>query len=142
MVVVEAGFHLLIGQLHPITDHLGEANLLAIALRSDRFHLDGLGRRLDRRRHSLGCEIKRDAKDVGILHIKASRIGIEAVVLAAQGPAHHLLTQQLSTESPHAQDMGDRIGVPAFGEHRHRHHTTNIGAELAGLAHRVHHLPQ
>ena len=38
--------------------------------------------------------------------------------------------------------MGDRIRVPAFGEHRHRHNTADVGPELAGLPHRVHHLPQ
>jgi hypothetical protein len=38
--------------------------------------------------------------------------------------------------------MGDRVGVPALGEHRHRHDAADVLAELARLADRVHRLAQ
>ena len=38
--------------------------------------------------------------------------------------------------------MGDGVGVPALGEHRHRHDAADLLAELALLADGVHHLAQ
>ncbi len=38
--------------------------------------------------------------------------------------------------------MRHRVGVPAFGEHGHGHHTFDMFSQLARLAHRVHDFPQ
>ena len=38
--------------------------------------------------------------------------------------------------------MGDGVGVPAFGQHRHRDHAADLLAEPAGAADGVHHLAQ
>ena len=38
--------------------------------------------------------------------------------------------------------MRDGVGVPAFGEHGHRHDTSNRLAQTAFLAHGVHNFPQ
>ena len=38
--------------------------------------------------------------------------------------------------------MADGVGIPALGEHRHRHHAANRLAELPWLAYGVHHLAE
>ena len=38
--------------------------------------------------------------------------------------------------------MGDGVGVPALGEHGHRHHAAHGVAEAPGFADRVHHFAQ
>ena len=50
-----------------------------------------------------------------------------------------MLAKQLGAERSNAQDVGDRVGVPAFGEHRDADDALDVFAELADLAHGVHH---
>ena len=54
----------------------------------------------------------------------------------------HLLAQELRAEGAHAEDVGDGVGVPAFGQHRDADHALDVLAELARLADGVHHLAQ
>src|SRR5207248_3071496 len=61
---------------------------------------------------------------------------------AAQAAADHLFAQQLSAERPNAEDVGDRIGVPPFRQHRHRDDATDLLAEPTRATDRVHHLAQ
>jgi hypothetical protein len=100
-----------------------------------------LARRLWLDDHRAGSEVEGDAEDVGILRVEQPLI-IQLVGLPAQGAAHHLLAEELRAEGAHAKDVGDVVGVPAFGEHRDRDHTADLLAELARLAHCVHHLAQ
>ena len=54
----------------------------------------------------------------------------------------HLLAEQLGAEGAHAEDVCHGINVPALGEHRDADHAFDVFAELARLAHRVHHLAE
>ena len=67
---------------------------------------------------------------------------VELVGLAAQRAADDLLAQKLRAESANAEDMGDSVGVPAFGQHGHRHDAANLLAETPWLADGVHDLAQ
>ena len=62
--------------------------------------------------------------------------------MAAQGPANDLFAKQLGAKGANAQHVRDRVGVPALGEHGHRHHAADAAAELTSLANGVHDLPQ
>ena len=94
---------------------------------------DRLGRlRLDLNR--LRSEIERDAQDVGIFGIEqlvpvGADIVAELIGLPTQAASHHLLAQKLGAEGAHAEDVGHRVGVPAFREHRDRHHATHLFAQ-------------
>ena len=88
-----------------------------------------------------GHERERDAVDLRVL-------GSELAVLAddvrapAQPTADDLLAQQLASERSDSEDVGDRIGVPSLGEHRHRHDAADVFAEPALLPDGVHDLAQ
>jgi hypothetical protein len=43
----------------------------------------------------------------------------------------------LRAEGAQPHDVGDGIGVPAFGQHRHGNHAANVGTECIGLAYCV-----
>jgi hypothetical protein len=58
--------------------------------------------------------------------------------LAAQTAPDHLFAQKLGAERADAQDVGDGVGVPSFGQHRHRNHAPNLLAETSGAADGVH----
>jgi hypothetical protein len=79
------------------------------------------------------------AHDVGIFHIehpvaRRQRVVDRLVGIAPQAPAHDLLAQQLGAEGADAEDVGDGVGVPAFGQHGDGDDTTHLAAEpiLAG----------
>ena len=109
---------LFVRQLDAVAGHAGEGDLQRLA-RPHGVHAHRLGRlgRLDH--HGLGGEVEGDAEDVGIFGVEHFFV-IQLVGLAAQGAADDLLTEQLRPEGAHAQHMGDRVGVPALGEHRDR----------------------
>ena len=67
---------------------------------------------------------------------------VEVVGLAAQRAADDLLAQELGAEGANAEDVGDGVGVPAFGEHRDGDDAADGAAQLAGLADGVHHLAE
>jgi hypothetical protein len=48
----------------------------------------------------------------------------------------------LGAERANAQDVRDGVGVPAFGQHRHRNNATNLLPEATFAANGVHDLPQ
>ncbi|MNK95194.1 hypothetical protein D3C87_1154200 [compost metagenome] len=112
-----------------------------VALRAECLDCDcfaGLGRRDDDR---LGCEVKGNAEYVGVLHVEEALL-VQLIGLAAQGSANHLFAQQLGAERTHTKDVGHGIGIPAFGEHGHRHDATDLLTQAALLANGVHHLTQ
>jgi hypothetical protein len=65
------------------------------------------------------------------------RAGLGMVAHAAQATSDDLFAQQLGAEGPHAQDVGDGVGVPAFGEHRDGDDALDVFAQFSGLADRV-----
>ena len=102
----------------------------------DRLRLGRLG---DLRR---GGEVEGDAHDVGIFDVEQAGLGVEVVGLAAQAAPDHLLAQKLGAEGADAEDVGDGVRVPPFGQHGHRDHAADLLAEPARTADGVHHLAQ
>ena len=93
------------------------------------------------RHHRLGGEVEGDAHDVGIFDVEQAVL-VQLIGLAAQAAADHLLAQELGAEGADAEDVGDGVGVPAFGQHRHRDDAADLLAEPARAADGVHHLAQ
>ena len=94
-----------------------------------RFRFDG--------RTAAGNERKRNAVDFRILRVEKPFF-VNGVTGAPQCPSHDLFTQQLRTESPDAQNVGDRVRVPAFRKHRNADNTPDLFAQLPRLADGVH----
>ena len=89
-----------------------------------------------------GDERERHAVDLGVLGFEAAGLGVGGVAAPAQPAADDLLAEQLAAEGADAEDVGDGVGVPAFGEHRHGDDAADVLAELALLADGVHRLAQ
>jgi hypothetical protein len=70
----------------------------------------------------------------------AVRVG--GVAHAPEGPADHLLAQQLGAEGANTEHVRDGVGVPALGQHGNADDATDVFAELAGLADGVHHFAE
>ena len=140
-VVIELGGEPFLRQFDPIACHTGKADFEGIAVGTNGLDLDGLAGRLRRRNHRLGGEVEGDAQHIGIFDVEQV-LFVEVVGLAAQGTADDLLAQKLRAEGAHAQNMGDGVGVPAFGEHGNRYHAADRVAEAAFLADGVHDFPQ
>ena len=115
-VVVEFGREPLLGQLDAIALDAREADFQSIALGPHGLDLDRLAGRLRRRHDRLGGEVERNAEDVGVFDVEQAFF-VQVVGLAAQGAADDLLAEKLRAEGAHAEDVGDGVGVPAFGEH-------------------------
>ena len=118
-----------------------EADFERVALGPHGLDLDRLARRLRRRDDRLGGEVEGNAEDVGVLDVEQAVL-VQVVGLAAQRAADDLLAQELRAEGADAEDVGDGVGVPAFGEHRDRDDAADRAAELAGLADGVHDFAQ
>ena len=103
--------------------------------------MHGFPRRLGRRDHRLGGEVKGNTKHVGIFDVEQA-LFVQVVGLATQGAADHLLAEQLGAKGAYTEHMGDGVGVPALGEHGHGHHAADGLAEAVLLADRVHDLAQ
>jgi hypothetical protein len=59
-----------------------------------------------------------------------------------EATSYDLLAKELGAESPDTQDVGDGVGVPPFGQHGDADHTPDGLPQFAGLADRVHNLPE
>ena len=119
-VVGERGREPLSRQLDAIALHAREPNLQMIPIRANRFDLHRLLGRAWRRDDRLGREVERHAEDVGVLGVEQA-VFVEVVGLAAKRTADHLFAEELRAEGADAEDVRDVVGVPALGEHRHRH---------------------
>ncbi len=69
-------------------------------------------------------------------------VGLQLIAPAAKGTSGHLLAKQLRPKGTHTANVSHRVGVPPLGEHRHRHHQTNVRAQALWFAHTVYHLAQ
>ena len=67
---------------------------------------------------------------------------VEFVRLAAQRPPDDLLAEKLCAKGADAENVRNRIRVPAFGEHGDRHDAADLLAESAFLADGVHDLAE
>jgi hypothetical protein len=118
-----------VGDLQAVALEPGEPDLQVLAARHRR-HLGGGDLRLGLGRGPVaGDEGERHAVHVGVLRLEEALV-VRGVGPSAQTAAHHLLAQELRAERPHAQDVGDGVGVPALGEHGHRDHAADLLAEL------------
>ena len=124
----EDRFELVGREIAAITAHARKHDLQRRALFDGVDAGDGLRRRRlgDLRRAG---EIERDAHDVGIFDVEQAGLGVEVIRLATQAAPDHLLAQKLGAEGADAEDVRHRVGVPAFGEHRDRHHAADLLAE-------------
>ena len=102
---------------------------------------DGRARLAGRRDHRLGGEVERDAEHVGVFDVEQALL-VEIVGLAAQRAADDLLAQKLGAEGADAEDVGDGVGVPAFGQHRDGDDAADGLAQAVLLADGVHDLAQ
>ena len=138
MILVEFSLQPVIGRLHAITRHPREADLQRVPLRPHRMHPHRLSRRLRRGDHGLRSEVEGDAQHIGVLDVEQVFL-VEVVGLAPERAPDRLLAQQLGTERPHAEHVGDGVRVPSLGQHRHRDHAADRVAERARLPDGVHH---
>ncbi len=134
---VEGGGEAFLGELDAVAGDAGEADFEVVAVGADGFDLDGFAGLLRRGDNGLGGEVEGDAENVGVFRGEEA-VAIKVVGLAAEGAADDLFAEKLSAEGAHAEDVGDGVGVPAFGEHRDRDDTANGFAEAAFLADGVH----
>ena len=95
---------------------------------------DGLGRD-DGRNHRLRREAEGNAENVGVFDVEQLLV-VFLIGLAAQRAANDLFAQQLRAKGAHAQNMRDRIGVPAFGQHGDGDDAADGFAEPARLCRR------
>ncbi len=72
-----------------------------------------------------------------VLRWKLAGLAVEKVFAPPEGAASDLFAQELRAESAQADDVRDRVCVPAFSEHRDRDHAAHVGAKLPALAHGV-----
>src|SRR6478752_7245588 len=75
-----------------------------------------------------------DPVDLSVFRLELVGLLVEGVRPTAKTSAHDLLGEQLRPERSNAEDMGHGVGIPAFGEHRDRHNTTDVLAKPTGLA--------
>ena len=140
-VVVELGGQPFLRQLDAIALDAREADFERVALGPHGLDLNGLARRLRRRDDRLGREVEGNAEDVGVFDVEQPFL-VQVVGLAAQRAADDLLAQELRAEGANAEDVGDGVGIPAFGEHRDGDDAADRAAKLAGLADGVHDLAE
>ena len=84
-----------------------------------------------------GVEVEGDAENVGVFDVEEIVV-VQVIRLAAERAADDLFTEELGAEGADADDVGDGVGVPAFGEHGDRDDAADLFAELAFLADGVH----
>ena len=122
-----AGHRQVLGRLGPADPQPGTAPHRVHLCSGQRV---GAGARAPRRH-----ELERNAEDLCVLRCEqlllAGLLAERVVVGSAQRPSGDLLAEQLRRERPEPQDLRDSARVPAFGEHRHRHHATHAGTESA-----------
>jgi hypothetical protein len=99
--------------------------------------MDRLARLLRRGDDRLRVEVERDAEDVGVFDVEESFL-VDVVGLAAKRAADDLLAEELRTECADAEDVGDGVRVPPFGEHRDGDDAADRFAEAVLFADGVH----
>jgi len=82
----------LLGQLDPVPFNPGKSDFESVAVRADGPHLDGLARRLRRRDHRFGGEVKWDAQDIRVFDVEQALV-VQVVGLPAQRTADNLLAE-------------------------------------------------
>ena len=131
----------LIGDVIPIAQQAGECDLAVDAvLQGSDTGRHGAGFRIARRARA-GDKREGDAVDFGVFRLEPA-LFIDRVAHPPQAAPYHLLAKQLGAERPNAQDVGDGVGVPAFGKHGNADDAFDVFAELADLAHGVHHFAE
>lgn len=68
--------------------------------------------------------------------------GLRDITSPSQPASDDLLAQELRPKSPHAEDVGDRIGIPTLRQHGNADHAFHVLAQLAGLTYCIHDLAQ
>ena len=99
-----------------------------------RQRLDHVGRpRLGRRRGRIlrPHELVGHAEDVGVLRPRQPGLRVGLVGHPPQRPPGHLLAEQRRAEGAEAEDVRDRLRVPALGQHAHRDHASDALARPA-----------
>src|SRR5207247_1740334 len=89
-------------------------------------YLHRLSWRARRGDNRLGSEVERHTEDVGIFGVEQI-VFVEFVRLTTERAADHLFAEQLRAERADAENMGNVVGIPAFGAHR-----DGAGQRLAG----------
>ena len=139
--VGERGGEPLAGQVVAVAEQPGKGDLAGDAA-FERPDAGGQRARLGvRGRAAARDEGERHAVDLGIFGLEMALV-VGGITHAPQGAADHLLAEQLRAEGADAEDVGDGVGVPAFGEHGDADHAFDVFAELAGLADGVHHFAE
>ena len=85
---------------------------------------------------------ERNAHDLGVLDIEQFAILARLIGQPAQASANYLLAQKLGAKGADPENVGDGVGVPALGQHRHRDDATDLLAEASLAPDRVHDLAQ
>ena len=90
----------------------------------------------------MGQEGKRNTKDIDILRREQFRAFGQVITGAAQATTNDLFAKQLAGKRPQAQNMCDRLGIPALGQHTNGNYVANLFAGLTFLADSIHHFTQ
>ena len=138
---VKLAIEVLPGRVFPVSGHPRESYLQVVPIRPDGMYLHGLSAWPGSDHHRTGGEVEGDTQHVGVFHVEQAVI-VQIVRLATQSATDHLLAQQLSSEGPHAQDVGDGAGVPPFGQHGNGHYAADLPTQSAFFADSVHHLSE
>ena len=133
----EGGGNSVLREFDAVAGDAGKANFEAVAVGTDGADGDGLSGRLGRGDNWLGVEVEGNAEDIGVFDIELV-VFVKVVRLAAEGATDDLFTEELSAEGADAEDMGNGVGVPAFGEHGDGDDAADGFAECAGFADGVH----
>ena len=67
---------------------------------------------------------------------------VQLIGIAAQSTPDDLFAEKLGAESPDAENVGDRVGIPTFGQHGYGNDTADLFPKPILLADRVHHLAE
>ena len=127
-------------QLDAVAGHAREDDFERCALLYG-LHARCLLGRLDGRHLGLGRKVEGNAHDVGILHVEQVAV-VQLIGIAAQSTPDDLFAEKLGAESPDAENVGDRVGIPTFGQHRYGNDAADLFPKPILLAYRVHHLAE
>ena len=94
-----------------------------------------------RQRSVGGDEVERHAVHLGVLGVEPAVV-VDGVGASTQRTPDNLLAQQPGTKGTDTENVGDRVGVPTFGEHVHADHAAHALTEATLLANGVHHFAQ
>ena len=118
---------ILLGEVHfgespvehkPVSDQPGEGDLCGDAVLESADVGERRSRFGVRSRTGGGNERERHPVHLGVLGWQHPVL-VRGVAATTQTSPHHLLAQKLGGERPHSENVGDGVGVPALGQHRH-----------------------